>query len=464
MTDATIAATGLTDVGRVREANEDAYYVGTNLVAVADGMGGHLAGEVASATALEPVRALEGSRFDDGQTAVTALHDAVVQANETVSQMAEDDPAFRGMGTTLTAAIIEGRRVHLAHVGDSRAYLLRGDRFAQLTDDHTLVQHLVDEGQITPEEAATHPQRSIITRAIGVSRDIEVDTISLELDPGDQLLLCSDGLTGVISDDEIASELAKGDDADATLQRLVEAANRGGGPDNITAVLLRYGDHPPEVGGYAGGEGEEPGEDTSPSHGPDGTDGHPAPVRIGTRSDGQGGDWARRLGNYGALSPTGGGAGPAEDDGSGRGRRRVGRALGVLAVVAVLVGAIALGGRFLLDRSYYVGLDADQVVIYRGVDMTLGPLELGRVFERSDLTVDEVPSWYADALADGVAAADLGDAQRIIENAPRRDVDDDAADEPGDTDAGGVDGGDAADPDGDDPNAAAPSRAPGLWS
>jgi PPM family protein phosphatase len=474
MTDATIAATGLTDVGRVREANEDAYYVGTNLVAVADGMGGHLAGEVASATALEPVRALEGSRFDDGHTAVTALRDAVVQANDTVSQMAEDDPAFRGMGTTLTAAIVEGRRVHLAHVGDSRAYLLRGDRFSQLTDDHTLVQHLVDEGQITPEEAATHPQRSIITRAIGVSRDIDVDTISLELDPGDQLLLCSDGLTGVISDDDIASELAKGDDADATLERLVEMANRGGGPDNITAVLLRYGDHPPEVGGAGSEEGEEPGEDTSPSRGPDGTGGSRAPVLIGTRSDGQGGDWARRLGNYGALSPTGGGAGPVDDDGGGRARRRAGRALGVLAVVAVLIGAIALGGRFLLDRSYYVGLDGDQVVIYRGVDLTLGPLELGRVFERSDLTVDEVPSWYADALEGGVAAADLGDAQRIIENAPRRAVDDEAADgaggaDAGGTDAGATDGGGAADPDGDDPdgddpNAATRSVAPGPWS
>jgi PPM family protein phosphatase len=280
MTDATVAATGLTDVGRVREANEDAYYVGTTLVAVADGMGGHLAGEVASATALEPVRALDGTRFDDGQDAIEALRDAVVQANDTVSQMAEDDPAYRGMGTTLTAAIIEGRRVHLAHVGDSRAYLLRGGRFSQLTDDHTLVQHLVDEGQITPQEAATHPQRSIITRAIGVSRDIEVDTISLELDPGDQLLLCSDGLTGVISDADIAAELSRGDDPDTVLARLVEAANRGGGPDNITAVLLRYGAHPSDARVPGSEEGEEPGEDTSPSIGPEDT-GARAPVLFG---------------------------------------------------------------------------------------------------------------------------------------------------------------------------------------
>jgi PPM family protein phosphatase len=433
MTDATVAATGLTDVGRVREANEDAYYVGTTLVAVADGMGGHLAGEVASATALEPVRALDGTRFDDGQDAIEALRDAVVQANDTVSQMAEDDPAYRGMGTTLTAAIIEGRRVHLAHVGDSRAYLLRGGRFSQLTDDHTLVQHLVDEGQITPQEAATHPQRSIITRAIGVSRDIEVDTISLELDPGDQLLLCSDGLTGVISDADIAAELSRGDDPDTVLARLVEAANRGGGPDNITAVLLRYGAHPSDARVPGSEEGEEPGEDTSPSIGPEDT-GARAPVLIGTRSDGEGGDWARRLGNYGALSPTGGGAGPSDDDG-GSGGRRLTRLLGALAIVVLLVGVSVIGGRFLLDRSYYVGLDDDQIVIYQGVDLTLGPLDLGRVHERSDLTVDEVPSWYADALADGIAAADLGDAQRIVENAPRRATVDDASaeDAPADT-------------------------------
>jgi PPM family protein phosphatase len=426
MTEATVAATGLTDVGRVREANEDAYFVGTTLVAVADGMGGHLAGEVASATALEPVRALDGTHFDDGSDAVEALRAAVVQANDTVSQMAEDDPAYRGMGTTLTAAIVEGRRVHLAHVGDSRAYLLRGDRFSQLTDDHTLVQHLVDEGQITPEEAATHPQRSIITRAIGVSRDIEVDTMSLELDPGDQLLLCSDGLTGVISDAAIAAELSKGDDADEVLARLVDAANRGGGPDNITAVLLRYGAHPSDAGGPGSEEGEEPGEDTSPSRGPEDT-GARAPVLIGTRSDGEGGDWARRLGNYGALSPTGGGVGPTEDDGEGHGRRGLIRLLGVLAVVVLVLGVVIVGGQFLLDRSYYVGLDDDQVVIYRGLDLTIGPLELDRVHERSDLTVDQVPTWYVDRLAGGITAADLRDAQRIVDNAPRRETADDPA-------------------------------------
>ncbi|MEX0835802.1 MAG: Stp1/IreP family PP2C-type Ser/Thr phosphatase, partial [Nitriliruptor sp.] len=424
-----IAATGVTDVGRVRKANEDAFHVGPRLVAVADGMGGHLAGEVASSTALEPVKALDEVDFTDGPAAISALREAVIEANQTVSRMADEDPAYRGMGTTLTVALIEGRRLHIAHVGDSRAYLLRGDRFAQLTDDHTLVQHLVDEGQITREEAATHPQRSIITRAIGVSPHIEVDALSLELDPGDQLLLCSDGLTGVIDDDEIARQLATRDDPDETLQRLVDAANAGGGPDNITAVLLRYG----TPTAPSSSSDDEDGEDTGPFGGPDpGTggdgDGERSPVQIGTRSESHGGDWARRLGNYGALTPTGGGPGAA-DDAEGRSRRwKPGRILAVLVAIAILVALALLGGRFLLDRSYYVGLDDEQVVIYRGVDVTVGPVELGRVHERSQLSVDDVPSWYAEALDDGVTAADLADARRIIENAPRRTGSDTADD------------------------------------
>src|SRR5690625_3176943 len=157
-----IVAVGASDVGRVREGNEDALLMRDNVFAVADGMGGHLAGEVASATALEPIAALDGTVFSEAADAAAALSHAVVQANETVSELAEHNPSYRGMGTTLTAAMVEGRRLHIAHVGDSRAYLLRAGQFSQMTDDHTLVQHLVNEGQITREEAATHPQRSII--------------------------------------------------------------------------------------------------------------------------------------------------------------------------------------------------------------------------------------------------------------------------------------------------------------
>jgi PPM family protein phosphatase len=404
-----IEAAGATDTGQVRPANEDAYLVGDSVFAVADGMGGHLAGEVASATALEPVEALDGKVYSDAADAVKALREAVVVANDRVSQMAADEPSYRGMGTTLTATMVEGKRVHIAHVGDSRAYLLRDGSFSQLTDDHTLVQHLVDEGQITREEAASHPQRSIITRAIGVSREVDVDSMTLDLEPGDQLLLCSDGLTGVVDDQTIAQELSSQRDAQETLQRLIEDANEGGGPDNITAILLRVTTD------------EEP----SPPGG--------QPVVVTTRDSENTEDWARRLGNYGSLGRTTPWDGDG-DDGERRGGR-VGKLVAILLGVLLLLGLLAGGAYFLLSQEYFLGLDDEEVVvIYQGLDLDLGPLELARIVERTELTADEVQPWYRDRLEDGVPAAGLNDARVLVREAPLREAEDDDTD--GDGDAG----------------------------
>lgn len=421
MTTPDITARGATDVGRVREANEDDYLVGGSVVAVADGMGGHLAGEVASATALQSIEPLDGQAFEDGEQALAALRDAVVEANRIVSTMAAEDASYRGMGTTLTAAMVIGRCLHLAHVGDSRAYLLRHGDFSQITDDHTLVQHLIDEGQLTREEAATHPQRSIITRAIGVSTEVDVDAVSVELEEGDQVLLCSDGLTGVVDDGRIADELRSGDDADATLQRLVSAANDGGGPDNITVVLLRYGPPPAAA-----------------------ANSRPAPVRIGTRDESGGGDWAGRLGSYGALT-RGGGSGAANhpDEGPGTGRV-IARIAAALAGTAVLLGLALFGGRFLLDRSFYVGIEGDDVVIYQGVDAEIGPFQLSRVAERTGVTVEEIAAYYRPSLEQGRTATDLQDARRLVDGAPRSNTGGDGEDAPAPPDADDA-------PDADDP-------------
>jgi PPM family protein phosphatase len=412
-----ILAAGVTDTGQVRPANEDAYLVGESVFAVADGMGGHLAGEVASATALQPIEALDGRVFPEATEAVTALREAVVAANAQVSKMAADEPSYRGMGTTLTATMVEGRRIHIAHVGDSRAYLLRNGHFSQLTDDHTLVQHLVDEGQITREEAATHPQRSIITRAIGVSREVDVDSMSLDLEPGDQLLLCSDGLTGVVEDEIIESELTPDVEPQEAIERLVERANAAGGPDNITIVLLRVALEEEDAGAVGGGVAANgDGKPGQPGSGPGG-DGQP--LRVRTREDREGEDWANRLGNYGSLSKSTPWSGTeGEDEGRGGGLLKAGA---VLLGVVVLLGLLAGGGWLLLSQSYFVGLEEEEVVIYRGVDAEVGPLELARVVERTELTADEVPTWYRRSLEDGVAAADLNDARRIVANAPRRD-------------------------------------------
>jgi len=412
-----VVAAGSSDVGQVREGNEDALLIKNSVFAVADGMGGHLAGEIASATALEPIEALDGRVFPDATEAATALTNAVVAANATVSKLATDNPLYRGMGTTLTAALIEGRRAHVAHVGDSRAYLLRDGQFSQLTDDHTLVQHLVDEGQITREEAAHHPQRSIITRAIGVSPEVDVDAMTLDLQPGDQLLMCSDGLTGVVEDRVIAELLDTTADPDEAVSRLVQLANQAGGPDNITVVLLRYEDPNAEVAA-------------------------PRTISISTVNRDDGRDWAGQLGHYGALTAGGSSTNgsSAHDDEPRRVGNILGRATAVVASVAVLAGLIIGGGQFLLSRSYFVALDDDQVVIYQGVDASIGPVTLARVTERSELELADIPSWYHPNLEKGRTAADLADARRIVRDIPVRGdeledtevADDGDADEPND--------------------------------
>ena len=180
-----------TDIGQVREGNEDSYLLVAPLYAVADGMGGHRGGEVASSLALETVQGL----FERHEG---TLSDQVVQANRAVFERSQNDRSVSGMGTTLTAALIDGDEVHFVHVGDSRAYLLRDGQLTQLTEDHTLVHRMVVEGEITPAEAETHPHRSILTRALGVDENVEVDEGEVEVQGGDRILLCTDGLTGMV--------------------------------------------------------------------------------------------------------------------------------------------------------------------------------------------------------------------------------------------------------------------------
>ena len=405
-----VHASGHTDVGRVREANEDAFHVGDSVFAVADGMGGHLAGEVASSTALEPIAELDGHVYSDAAEARAALRSALVAANEAVVTKAADDPQFQGMGTTLTAVMVEGRRAHIAHVGDSRAYLFRDHAFSQLTTDHTLVQRMIDEGRLTREEAARHPQRSVITRAIGVEEDVDVDAMSLDLAPGDVMVLCSDGLTGPVDDDAIADMLddveppSDSDDprvADAA-RRLVEAANDAGGPDNITVVVLAFEELP-----------------TAPAPRPASA----APLVIKSRPDDSDGDWAPRLGRLGDL---GGHHGPPEPTESRRegGVTRGQRIAAVIVVVGLLVGALYAGGRWVLSRSYYVGLDGDQVVIYQGVPSEVGPFQLSWTYDETTLTTDELPERVVRDLEEGVSATSANDAETLVDNYRRMTTDD----------------------------------------
>ena len=228
----------LTDVGRQREGNEDSLLEDPPLFAVADGMGGAQAGEVASRLAVETLGGLKPG--DDGR-AEEELADAVREANSRIHGKAASDKALAGMGTTITAARVHDGRIAIGHVGDSRAYRWRDGELDQVTHDHSLVAELERQGKLTPAEARVHPQRSMILRALGIEADVEIDTYGFDAESGDVVLLCSDGLTGVVHD-EVIREVLNGTEtlADAAGE-LVELANISGGPDNITAVLFRLG-------------------------------------------------------------------------------------------------------------------------------------------------------------------------------------------------------------------------------
>jgi protein phosphatase len=342
-------STGKTDVGRQRDANEDSYVDRAPVFAVADGMGGAQAGEVASSTAAKVFE--DGARGDGTpEQRLTAL---VREANRRIFELAISDESKRGMGTTLTAALLEGDEVALAHVGDSRAYRMRDGHLEQLTHDHSLVAELERSGQISPEDAEHHPQRSIITRALGPEPDVEVDAHSHSARAGDLYVICSDGLTGMISDDEMAAILRGTSSLEAAADSLVKAANQSGGKDNITVVLFSVED------------GEEPSR--------------PAAVSDETIAQGLTADDLQaavaeqeRAGESLHRDPTELRPRPrASRGGPSRGRRLVAALGGLVVLAVVLVGGV-LGAR----QIYFVGTnDAGFVTTYRGLPYEL-PLGL----------------------------------------------------------------------------------------
>jgi serine/threonine protein phosphatase PrpC len=335
----------LTDTGRKRRHNEDAFVVEPPLFAVADGMGGAQAGELASSLA---AAALKDSQ-EPGGGGEERVDELIQQANRRVYERQSQDAAASGMGTTMTVALVEDGRVAIGHVGDSRAYLVRDGKLEQLTEDHSLVAELVRSGKLSPEEAESHPQRSVITRALGTDPDVDVDTFSVETRPGDLFLICSDGLTTMVDDKTILAEVARNrNDLKSAAKALVRAANKGGGEDNITVVFFEItGDDlehtvtlPPRE------EGAEPAVDEDTL---DELDKVPA---IETR-DGRG---PRR-----------------EPRGPGR------RLLGAFLALALLVGAsgFVVWG---LWRSHFVGAEADgHVAVYQGVPWNIvGDMHLYR--------------------------------------------------------------------------------------
>jgi protein phosphatase len=395
-----ITAYAKTDVGRTRQGNEDSYFEGTTVFAVADGMGGHQAGEVASEMALRPIAALDGREFDEPREATDALREAIESANSTVSDEARTNPDHAGMGTTLTAVLVRDGRLHLAHVGDSRAYLLRGDEdIDQHTTDHTLVEQLVQEGRLSRDEISTHPQRSVITRAIGVDADVEVDTLApLVLQPGDQVLLCSDGLTGPVDDTAIAGILTSVADGDEAVKQLIDEANANGGPDNITVVLLRAGDG---HGGAAGdGQGGEAATAAIAAVEP------PRPnISIRTRPpESEGHDWARDFSRYGDRN--------VGEDSERRGW--VKRILALVTGLVILAAVLAVGGWLVLSRAFFLGDLDGNVAIFNGLPEEVAGVELYRLREETDVPVDSLSPMTQQRVREGLTVASMSEAEAVV--------------------------------------------------
>ena len=337
-----------TDIGRVRERNEDSVLVDPPLYVVADGMGGHRGGQVASQVALETMETL--STESRG-----SLAEHVRQANRAVWDRSEEDEQLSGMGTTLTAARIEGGSALIAHVGDSRAYLLREGVLRQLTTDHTLVARMVKSGEISEAEADVHPHKNVLTRALGTDEQVEVDEDSIALADGDRLLLCSDGLTGMVTEDQIQAILENSDQPQQAADRLVKAANRAGGVDNISVVVI-----------------DAIGEDGESA----------ARQRVAPPSGRTLGRWGLRAG------------------------------LTLLIVIALLFGT-----RWWLDRQWYVGPTEGSVAIFQGIPLTILGYDLGHPVEvHEDLPAGEIRQLEPYTTFDeGIAVTDREDGTQLIE-------------------------------------------------
>lgn len=351
-------AAGRTDPGRKRRRNEDAFVLEPPLFAVADGMGGARAGEVASRLAAAAFREFHDADQLDPEERVRAI---IQEANRRIYERAASDTNASGMGTTITAALLESSQVFVGHVGDSRAYRLNEGRLEQLTEDHSLVGDLMRSGRITPEEAEAHPQRSVITRALGTDPQVDVDVFAVDARPGDVFLLCSDGLTTMVADEDILRIVAAAGTLDDAAKGLVKAANRSGGEDNVTVVL------------FALAEAEQPLDETLAEGDGRGSDAELedtlAGIEVPPELQATDTTTARPPAEEDAGWPVTrqepvDGVGPRPRP---RRRRWPRKLLWILVAVAVLVLVLA-GALWGLSRSYFVGADDDgNVAVYQGL-------------------------------------------------------------------------------------------------
>jgi serine/threonine protein phosphatase PrpC len=403
----------ISDVGRVRKDNQDSGYAGPWLLTVCDGVGGAARGDIASSTAVQQLRRLDAPPSDDllGQVA-GALH----RAHDRIGELVDEDPALNGTSTTATVALFDGNRLGIGHVGDSRAYLYRDGELSQLTHDHTFVQSLIDEGRITTDDARVHPHRNLILKALDGVHEAEPDLFELEMLAGDRLLLCSDGVSGVLDDGRLADILSTGSPDYAAVE-LVRASLEAGSSDNVTCVVADVLDASTPV-----------------------VDDDPEPMLVGAAAElrrraprSRQGSLFRghRSGDTGELDPV-----PAEmpDDVpfaipsdpidpeqaryAPRPPRRfvwVRRLLAAAIVVGVVWVAAAAAWSW-SQEQYYVGQQDGQIVIFRGINADLPGVSLSTPYETTNVELDRLSDFDAGKVREGIDAGDLEDARNTVDN------------------------------------------------
>ncbi|MDQ4007358.1 MAG: protein phosphatase 2C domain-containing protein [Actinomycetota bacterium] len=389
------------DVGRVRKNNQDSGFASEQLLVVADGMGGAAAGDLASAVTVQTMRRLHGG--DHADDMLTALAGAVQRANDRLGEIIEEDPSVEGMGTTVTAIMFDGGdRMGLAHIGDSRAYLLRDDELRQLTSDHTFVQGLVDEGRITESEARTHPHRSLLLRALDGRHDAEPDLTTFDVRSGDRLLICSDGLCGYVDDAAIAQGLRSGT-PDASALELLQLALDAGGPDNITCVV---------------------GDVVDDADGAGAVDPDSAAAAVGPMLVGAAAEQARgRMSDTATQPAVGAGTGAADDDADPEALRYAPRAprrfrwVKRIALLVVLLGLVGLGANAAYDWTqgqYYVADSGETVAIYQGIHADVPGVRLSSLYRQSEIELAALPQYWRTKVQEGIDATDLANAHNIV--------------------------------------------------
>lgn len=404
------SSTAISHTGKVRSNNQDSGYSGSNLFLVADGMGGHAGGDVASAIAVHRLEDLD-QPFASTAEAERALQETIAETATDLIDTVGRRPELAGMGTTVTALLMVDDFAVVGHIGDSRLYLYRDGALTQITTDHTFVQRLVDSGRITPEEARYHPRRSVLMRVLGdMSPDPEVDTFIMPTQDGDRWLLCSDGLSGVVDDAHTAKVLAQDMAPARTADALLRQALDGGAPDNVTIIIVDVGGHHPVVSG------------TPTIVGSAST---PAGVDVPAARTGRGG-WLH-LRSQAANEPTH--FEPAaefleeliEED-----RRRARRArrwwiVAIVFIIAAFAAAAVLGYQWTQSR-YFVGADEDTVVIYQGIQQNIGPITLSTPYQDTEIRLADLPTYQRQAVEDTISARSLADAVAIVDNLTPREV------------------------------------------